>query len=357
VVQVALGLKIGITIVSVAMFGHIWAFAQAPQLQTPPATPVVLDDNRPADPSLSGCISGQVLDGSGAVLAGVTIKLTRNGQPLMPAIQTDTNGRFFLADIVPGAFDLTVTVSGFAPKTYSGILKVNEINAVPPIIMDVDGSVTEVSVALTRQQIGEEEVEQEEHQRILGLVPNFYVSYDPHAVPLTTKQKFRLAARTVIDPFTVVAVAGTAGIEQWQGHFIGYGQGFDGYAKRFAANYADTVNGAFIGGAILPSILKQDPRYFYKGAGTVRARFGYAIVMAFVCKGDNGKWQPNYSGILGSLTAGGVSNLYYPAADRYSLSLTLDNTAIGIASSAVTNLFEEFVVPKLPKASHRVQGQ
>lgn len=316
----------------------------------------VAEDTRPADPALTGCITGSIIDPSGAVVTGAQIKLTRNGQPLSPTIQTGTDGQFFVANIAPGAFDLTISASGFNPKTYSGTLRPNEINAVPPIVMDIVASVTEVSVALNRVQIGEEEVRQEEHQRILGLVPNFYVSYDPHAVPLTAHQKFRLATRTIIDPFTFVAVAGTAGIEQWQGHFIGYGQGFDGYAKRFGANYADTITGTFIGGAIFPAILKQDPRYFYKGTGSIRARFSYAIAMAFICKGDNGHWQPNYSGVLGSLAAGGISNLYYPAADRNSLSLTLDNTAIGVASNALGNLFEEFIVPKLSKNARRAQG-
>ena len=81
-----------------------------------------------------------------------------------------------------------------------------------------------------------------------------------------------------------------------------------------------------IGDAILPSILKQDPRYFYKGSGTTRSRILYALANAVVCKGDNGHWQPDYSGILGSLAAGGISNLYYPASNRNGVQLTFENT-------------------------------
>jgi len=117
----------------------------------------------------------------------------------------------------------------------------------------------------------------------------------------------------VIDPFTLVAVAGAAGVEQAQDHFAEYGQGAQGYAKRFGAGYADTASGVFIGAALLPSLLKQDPRYFYKGTGSTRSRALYAIANSFVCKGDNGRWQTNYSNILGSLAAGGISNLYYPS--------------------------------------------
>jgi hypothetical protein len=96
----------------------------------------------------------------------------------------------------------------------------------------------------------------------------------PDAVPLTSKQKFKLAGRTVMDPFTFVFVGGfvggAAGVERAQNHFRGYGQGAQGYAKRFGAGYADAVAGTFIGSAILPSLLKQDPRYFYKGTGNKR---------------------------------------------------------------------------------------
>jgi hypothetical protein len=134
-------------------------------------------------------------------------------------------------------------------------------------------AVTDVEVGLSRTEVAAEQIKVEEKQRVLGVLPNFYVSYIPNAVPLTSKQKFRLAGRTVMDPFTFVFVGGAAGVEQAQNHFRGYGQGAQGYAKRFGAGYADTVAGTFIGSAILPSLLKQDPRYFYKGTGTSHPAF------------------------------------------------------------------------------------
>jgi hypothetical protein len=331
--------------------------AQIIQQASIPEQAALSDEEATGPPS--GCISGAVFDQSGAVVAGAKVDVTRNGQPLNQEATTGADGQFFIANITPGAFDLTVTAAGFAPRTYSGILHAKEIDAVPPIVLNIASSTTEVSVGLSRADVAAEQIKVEEQQRVLGVIPNFYVSYNPRAVPLTPKQKFQLASRTVIDPFTFLIVAGTAGVEQWQNHFIGYGQGMEGYGKRFGANYADTVTGTFIGGAILPSILKQDPRYFYKGTGSVRSRFLYAIAMSLVCKGDNGHWQPNYSGILGSLAAGGISNLYYPAADRDSAALTFDNAAIGIGSNAISNLLQEFVIPKLTpsKALHRSQAQ
>jgi len=214
-------------------------------------------------------------------------------------------------------------------------------------------AVTDVEVKVSQVEVAEEQIKIEEKQRVLGVLPNFYVSYIPDAAPLTSKQKFKLAARTVVDPFTLVFVGGSAGVEQAQNHFRGYGQGSQGYAKRFAAGYGDTLSGTFIGSAILPSLFKQDPRYFYKGTGTLQSRFLYAIANAFICKGDSKRWQPNYSNMLGSLAAGGISNLYYPAEDRNGVGLTFENAAIGIGASGIANLFQEFIIRKLtPKVPH-----
>jgi Carboxypeptidase regulatory-like domain len=323
-----------------------------------PEHPVASPVGEQPDPPSSGCINGTVVDQSGAVVAGATVRVTRDGQSSSQEVVTGSNGQFFLANIAPGAFELTITSAGFAPQTYSGILHSGEIETVPLIAMGVASAHIEVEVGITGTEVAEEQIKIEEKQRVIGIIPNFYVSYIPNAAPLSSKQKFKLAARTVVDPFTFVVVAGAAGIEQWQNHFIGYGQGVQGYAKRFGANYGDTLTSTFIGGAILPSLLKQDPRYFYKGTGSLQARFLYAIAMSVICKGDNRRWQPNYSNILGSLASGGISNLYYPPQDRNSAGLTFDNAAIAIASNAMGNLLQEFIIPRLtPHRPHAVLAQ
>lgn len=323
-----------------------------------------------------GSITGTVLDQSGAVVAGARVTLTRQAQSAEgqskevqsqgkqapgQEVRSGSDGQFSFAGIAPGSFQLSITSEGFATQTFSGILQPGENDVVPPIKLDVAEAVTEVQVGLTRQEVelvAEEQIKAEEKQRVLGIVPNFYASYIPNAAPLTPKQKFQLAGRLMIDPFTLVVVAGTAGLEQAQNHYFQYGQGAQGYAKRFGANYADTAIGTFIGNALLPSVMKQDPRYFYKGTGSTGSRIAYAISMSVIRKGDNGRWQPNYSGILGSLAAGGISNLYYPSNDRDSAAITFDNTAIGIGASAVGNLFQEFVVRKFtPKLPHRDPAQ
>jgi hypothetical protein len=309
-----------------------------------------------------GALNGIVADQSGAVIAGAHVSLIRAedahsggstaaDQSLNQEALSDRDGQFFFPSVPPGPFQLTITSSGFETQTFSGVLHPGEIQSVPQFALVVATRVTNVEVALSQPEVAEEQLKVEEQQRVLGVLPNFYVSYIPNAAPLTSKQKFKLAARTVVDPFTLVIVGGTAGVEQAQNHFWQYGQGAQGYAKRFGAGYADTVSGTFIGGAILPALLKQDPRYFYKGTGRALTRFLYAAANSVICKGDNKRWQANYSNILGNFAAGGISNLYYPSQDRSGAGLTLANGAIGIASNAAANVFQEFFIRKLtPKA-------
>jgi len=301
---------------------------------------------------LSGSISGTVVDQSGAVVAGARVRLTGEDQSLNQEALSGDDGQFSFANIAPGPFHLTVASAGFATQTSSGILLSGEIYIVPQIVLAVAAAITEVQVGLSPTEVAEEQIKVEEKQRVLGVIPNFYISYVPNAVPLNSKQKFELAWKTTVDPGTFVLNGVFAGVEQAQNHFSGYGQGAQGYGKRYGAGYADTVTGTFIGSAILPSLLKQDPRYFYKGSGSKRSRILYATANSVICKGDNGRWQANYSNILGSLAAGGISNLYYPANDRNGAGLTFENAAIGIGATAVTNLFQEFVVrkftPKVP---------
>jgi hypothetical protein len=219
-------------------------------------------------------------------------------------------------------------------------------------------STSEVNVTASQVEIATEQVKEEEQQRVLGVIPNFYVSYSPNPAPLTSRQKFSLAWKTSIDPVTFVVTGIFAGVEQEENTFSGYGQGAQGYAKRYGAGYADGFISTMLGSAILPSWWKQDPRYFYKGTGSTRSRILYAIANSVICKGDNGKWQANYSGIVGGLAAGGISNIYYPASDRDGAKLTFEDAAIGTAESAVQNLIQEFIVKKLtPKIPNYGSGK
>jgi hypothetical protein len=335
----ALQLKSGLTVFALVTLS--WTspgFGQTPQ----PTTPV---DQPP------GTISGTVVDQSGAVIVGAHVRLNSQAPSPSQEVLTGADGQFSFANVPPGPFQLTIASPRFATHTSSGTVHAGETFLVPQIALAVAADI-EVQVGVSPVEVAEEQIKIEEKQRVLAVIPNFYVSYIPNAAPLNSRQKFKLAFRTTVDPFTVLVTAGFAGVEQAQNHFRGYGQGAQGYAKRFAAGYGDTITSTFIAGAILPSLLKQDPRYFYKGTGSTRSRTLYAIANSVICKGDNKRWQPNYSNIVGNLAAGGISNLYYPAEDRNGAGLTFENAAIGIGATAIANLFQEFVVrkftPKVP---------
>ncbi|HET7105426.1 MAG TPA: carboxypeptidase-like regulatory domain-containing protein [Candidatus Acidoferrum sp.] len=340
----------------VALLCALPAKAQSPQTPTDkgseqgqsaiaPRSPSPLNTQHP-ETQVPGTIHGNVLDPNGTAVAGARVKLSRQGDSINPETQAGEDGLYSFAGVAPGPFQLSIAAEGFAAKTVSGIVNSGESVVVPPITLALTTEITEVRVELSPIELAQEQMKDEEKQRVLGFIPNFYVTYVPNAAPLNTRQKFELAWKSTIDPVTFGITGAIAGIQQANNQFSGYGQGAQGYAKRYGASYADIVTNTFIGGAILPSLFKQDPRYFYRGTGSKRSRVLYAIANSVICKGDNGHWQPSYSAILGGLAAGGISNLYYPASDR-GAGLTFENAAIGIGATAAANLLQEFVIRKL----------
>ena len=309
----------------------------------------------PDSPEVSktaGSVAGTVTDQRGDPVRAAEGSLVESADDRIQTTLTDDNGAF----VIPagaGRFDLQLSAPGFTTKTLHGELKGNQRLDLGAIGLAIETATTEVTVNVSKEELAEEQVRVEEGQRILGLVPNFFVTYDPNAVALHARQKYELALRTLIDPETISVDLASSGWQQKIGGFKGYGPGPAGYAKRFAASYGtDSIN-MILGSAVLPSLFKQDPRCFYKGTGSVTGRALYAISMSVLCKSDSGHWQYNYSGLLGGLAAGGISNLYYPPANRNGLNLTLENTAVGIGSSAISNLLQEFVIRKLTRSARR----
>lgn len=181
-----------------------------------------------------------------------------------------------------------------------------------------------------RPLTSEEVLRQEEKQRALGIVPLFSMTSVHDAPPLTTKQKARLMSRTMIDPFFFVSAGITAGWGQATNSFAQYGQGASGFAKRYGAAVADNADSNFFSNFVYPSLFKQDPRYFRLGEGSVKKRLGTAIEQEFVARKDSGGHTISYSNILGALTAGSISNVYYPTEDRgFGLTMSRAATALG----------------------------
>jgi len=293
-------------------------------------------------------LGGVITDVDGAMVPEAKVTLRSAVSTQTQSTVTDPSGHFSFSGVEAGAFTLTVTAAGMQGASTQGELNPDESLELPPIALRVASASDEVEVSsLTQQEIAELQLKQEEKQRLVGVIPNFYVTYDWKAAPLTPKQKYKLAVRSLIDPTTFAIEAGFAEIEQATNEFSGYGPGWAGYGKRYGAGLADTAIGGMLGGAVLPVLFHQDPRYFYMGSGTKWHRALYALSTAVIARGDNGKWQPAYAAVLGGFGSGAISNLYYPASNRNGAGLTIENGFLAVASNAAGNLLQEFVLKKI----------
>jgi hypothetical protein len=320
------------------------------------SAPVLSYGQSVAEQSAASSISGIVLDVNGGVVLGAQVTLAAPEGAAGRTIMSDDAGQFSFPELAPGKFKLTVVSTGFEPYASAEIaLYPGEKLSLPEIRLSPAATTTNIQVSVTQVEIATEQVKVQEQQRVLGVFPNFYSSYIWDAAPMTAGQKYQLAVHSLVDPFSFVGTGIFAAAEQWQNTFPGYGQGAQGFAKRYGAAYADEALSRMIGSAILPSLLHQDPRYFYRGTGSKKSRALYAISQAVICRGDNGKMQPNYSYVLGSFAAGGISNLYHPAGDR-GVGLTISNGFLNVGAHAIDNLAREFLfrklTPKVPDYAH-----
>ena len=283
-------------------------------------------------------LSGYVTDADGAAVVGAKVVL--NGGR---ALTTDEHGGYAFQQVPAGAYRVAASMAGFTTGAATGTATDGAAMDVPAIAL-LAAADTDIEVTASLHDLAAAEVKSEESQRVLGILPNFYVVYDWHAAALTPKQKFGLALHATLDPRTFVINAAIAGVQQATDAFPGYHEGAKGYFKRYGADEADTAVGTLLGGAVFPILFRQDPRYFYMGPTRSKTRrFFYALSTAAICKGDNGKWQPNYSSVLGDLAAGAMSNLYYPASNRSAAGLVIENGLVGAALDGVGNVVQEFL--------------
>ncbi len=282
-------------------------------------------------------VNGDPVPDAGVVLQGADPTDRRT-------VQANDNGYFEFHDVKPEIpYRVTISATGFSDWTSPPVtLEPSQFKILADIQLRVQPATTTVYVTQTSEEVATEQVKIEESQRLMGFIPNFYVVYDPDPVPLTTKLKFRLAVKVASDPITATGVAFLAGTQQ-AGDTPDYGQGAAGFGKRFGANAADGFSDIMSGGAILPSLLHQDPRYFYQGTGTKKSRIRNAVFHPFVCRGDKGNWQPNYSSLGGDLASSAISNFYYPQSNR-GTGLVLTNFGISTAERVATSLAQEFVL-------------
>lgn len=318
-------------------------FAQADPDQQQNQSATGTDTLRPAA-SPPGVVIGTVADINSSPVPGATVRLQGDGPDNGRSGTTNENGFFEIRDVPAGRpYQVIVRSDGFADwespvfSLESGQSKIVDVANLQ--IKEVETVVTVTPE--TTEEIAAQQVKSEERQRGFGIIPNFYAVYDSNPAPLTARLRFRLALRVTHDPFTFAGVAMLAGIGQGLGN-PSYVQGAKGYGERFAANYGNSVTDIMLEGAVFPSLLHQDPRYFYKGKGSAKSRALHVVESLFITKGDNGNWQPNYSGLGGALVSAGLENLYYPRANR-GAGLIAQSFGTTLSIHLAVRMLDEFV--------------
>jgi len=304
----------------------------------------------------SGSVVGTVVDPDEAGVGGAHVTLTVEATKRTFETVADENGMFHFDAVPAGAFTVTAAAEeGLTPGQVTGMALPGQVVTLAAMMLQVASQNTEVS-AMSPHDAAEVEVKQEETQRILGILPNYGITYNWHAPPLDARQKFELATRQVISPFTFGLTAVITGVERATGSYNEFGQGAGGYWYLYGTNTADAAIGIELGGAVFPWIFHQDPRYFWKGTGSIKSRVWYAITRTVICRNDKGKDVFSISGVLGNLSTGAMSNVYYPKVDRNGWGLTIENGFLGIVGDAVGNLEQEFLFKWFTPGARKRQG-
>ena len=298
---------------------------------------------------------GTVTDVNGHPVPNATVVLETPARDNPRTVTTPENEYFEFHDVKPGTpYQINITARDFAEWTSPTItLEAGQFKIVTGIQLRIEVEHTTVDVHYDPVEVATEQFKAEEQQRVFGIIPNFYVNYDQNAEPLTAKMKFQLALKVSADPVTAAGILFVASAKQ-AGNSPHYGQGWGAYGERVGAITADGFSDIMIGGAILPSLLHQDPRYFYQGTGTTDSRIRHAMLSPFVARYDNGKWGPNYSSMGGVLASSALANLYYPRSDR-GAGLVFGNFAIGTAERIGASLAQEFIIGKFTRRGGHVK--
>ncbi|HTB91720.1 MAG TPA: carboxypeptidase-like regulatory domain-containing protein [Candidatus Sulfotelmatobacter sp.] len=305
-------------------------------------------NSAPQTPHADGeaSVAGTVLDESGATVSGADVSLSQEDGTRLRSMVSEAGGEFTFTKLPAGSYLVTINAKGFAPFTSPEFaVAVRQAYELPDVALAVATASMEVTVRPT-EFVAAEQIRAQEKQRLVGFFPNFYTSYIYDAAPLTPRQKFSLATRGTFDPVAMLGVAFAAGIEQATNAYAGYGQGAAGYSKRFAAKFVDGRTSDFFTHAVFPTLLHQDPRYYYQGSGSIKSRFAHAVTSAFLARNDSGHTVFNSSYLLGDMSSGALSNLYYPKANR-GAHLVFTNTAVGFAGRIGTNLMREFLSKRI----------
>lgn len=297
----------------------------------------------PASTSGRAIINGVVTDQDGDLIPGAAVSLTGEKSKYKSSATADANGHFTFDHLdAANTYRLTIKAPGFTEWDSRDITlqpgQNLDLNDITLTISVVQTSVT----AVFADQVATQQVKGEETQRVLGVVPSFFVVYAKNPAPMRASLKFNLAIRAETDSVTFFGAALLAGIHQAGGGSPHFQQGLKGYGQRYGAAYAGGACDILIGSAILPSLFHQDPRYFYSGVGTKKQRVAHALRAVFLTHGDDGKTEFNFSGLGGDMASAALANAYYPSVDR-GAHLFFANWAVLMGGRAANSLAQEFL--------------
>jgi len=332
-----------------------FAQAQLPESPQPLVDAQTFSAQNQSTPAVAdvATVSGTVLDTNGDVIQGARVQLSEADHPgTQREMKSGSTGQFAFSDLEPGTYIVTVSGNGMTTFVSKPItLGTNGSLIVPNVVLGVTAATTTVTV-MDRQQASIKQVEIAEQQRVMKVFPNFYSSYDWNAPSMLAKQKYRLVARTIIDPVSFLTTAGIAGAEQYKNVFPSFGGGVKGYGKRYGAAFASHASAELFTRAVFPSMFHTDPRYFIMGKGTSQTRVLHAVTSTWVTRGDDGRRRVNFPQILGGLSAAALSNAYFPSKER-GINLVLINGLGDLGGNMVDNLIREFLLSRVTTRAKR----
>jgi hypothetical protein len=324
----------------------------APQPQTPVQPNPQQHITQPATPGTLCHISGVVSDIQGGLIPGAHVLAERAGAPASESQEVIASnlGHFRFSDLAAGSYTVTITSPGF--ETYrlqDIILKPGEAYELPEVALPIARTSADATVTITEQQLAEAELNDELHQRVLGILPNYYTSYIWDAAPLTMRQKFKLSIRSATDPVFFASTALTAGIQYANNSDPEYGPGVGGYFTRYAADYGDALVGRIVTSVLLNSLFKEDPRYFVMTNGSIPRRAFHAVMSTVTQRGDDKHWHPAYANFIGSASAALITSTWHQGSSTVLGNQVLGATFYDLGGEAIRNLAREFLFRHLAR--------
>jgi len=294
----------------------------------------------------TGSIEGKATDSSGAPILGAVVVVEGADGSRWTTV-TDGEGAFKIMALPPRNYSVKISASGLSDWAASNVSASVTPESTPLLaVLEVAPEITSVTVTLPPEEVATEQLHREVRQRTLAVIPNYYVTYEENPASLSSRQKLHLAWKLLLDPATFTAAGVTAGIQQSKNSYWQWGQGTEAYAKRFGAAYFTAAQNLLITSVAADSVLHQDPRYFYSGRGSKPQRILYAVESAFRAKGDNGKWQPPYAGLIGLVASAELSQTYYPGS-RTQYSLLGRSLMFHFGGLVGLNLMQEFFLKRV----------